>query len=469
MKEKIMKNLALKILSVGIATLIWVTVVKVADPVSNKSIRVDVQILNEELLRQAGKTCDTSGIQSVVVTVPLPKSYHKSVTAKNFKATVDLANIYGVTSSVLVDVDVKDDENNIIKQVTVTPASVNLTVEDILEKEFEIVADTKGTPLAGYSVGNITIEPTKVKVKGPESLLGKIFSIGVEIDVTDARNGLEGEVPIIYRDANQNPISIPDKRLIPDKTNIIYNLTILEGKSLSLEYAASGEPSAGYRYVGVDSTTKSISVTGSNEVIDRLGGTIKITDLSVAGLMENKTVRVDLSKYLPDGVKIESDPYIDLILRIEPESKRNITISMSDIEVVGERSNLEYEFNPNTFVAVVSGLEANIANLKAKDLGAKINVAGLTEGLHEGYISFNTNEKIKIDSSTPFNIKVIDLSKISETVEDITIGAEIEESIESENIESESTSRESGEKVSSTNISSETIINQKEQKDEEDE
>lgn len=62
----------------------------------------------------------------------------------------------------------------------VEPESVWVSVEKLIEKELNVNAHVDIKPALGYMlVGNISVEPARVKVRGPASLLNELTSINV--------------------------------------------------------------------------------------------------------------------------------------------------------------------------------------------------------------------------------------------------------------------------------------------------
>ena len=77
----------------------------------------------------------------------------------------------------------------------------------------------------------MTVDPQTVMVSGPVSIVGRISSVGVEVDVTGASGDLEGSAPITFFDANGNRFEITDNRLTTDPEMVSYKIHMLRGKT----------------------------------------------------------------------------------------------------------------------------------------------------------------------------------------------------------------------------------------------
>lgn len=419
MKEKMTNNLPLKLLSVALAFLIWLAVLYVANPIETRRIRVNVEVLNEEVLTRKAKTYDAGDLSSVYVEFHVRKLDRDFFDASSFRATMDLSRIYDVTGAVPINVEVIKNQNLIEGDPIAVPSVVMVKVEGIMEKKFVLEANTSGEPASGHTIGVVEIEPKTVTLKGPESVIGRISSVGVDMNVSEADADLEGVAEIICYDANHNPLKIDYGTVIPDQKDVDYFVKILAGKSLSLEYEVSGEPAKGYKFVGAESTTKSIAVSGPNEAIENISGILIPKELlNVTGLTDNKTVRVNIEPYLPAGVVIEGSKYVDVVLKIEAKSTQSITLSQQNITITGKNSRFIYDIIPDDIMVNVSGLTADVDTINANSLGASINVGTLGEGDFPGSLTFNNPDNIEIDSHSPFTISVrsIQESTDSETI-----------------------------------------------------
>lgn len=67
MKEKLINNLGLKILSCFLAFFMWLIVVNVSNPEVTGSKEVPLEIVNEQVLTKAGRTYELGGKDTVTV------------------------------------------------------------------------------------------------------------------------------------------------------------------------------------------------------------------------------------------------------------------------------------------------------------------------------------------------------------------------------------------------------------------
>ena len=427
MKEKLSNNLFLKIISIFVAFIVWLVVIDISNPPVTLTKTVTLQIEGEDIISTAGKTYTLNVGNSVNVTYNVRSKDRDKVSADDFKAYIDLGDLYSVTGAVPVNIEMLDNAGYIIGSPIVRPGVVTVSTEDMQRKEFKLTTNTKGEPVEGYSVGTVSIEPENVFVSGPVSVIGRISAVGVEIDVSGASDDMEGITRPVFYDANGNRISIEESMVAIDNEEIKYTVSILKGKTLSLRFNTSGEVAKGYRFMGAESSTKSISVIGQAEDLSELSIVeIPASLLNLNNASADKTITFDISEFLPAKVKVRGNSEVSVTLKVEALNKKSFILELSDMEQSGHTSGYSYKISPEKVTVVVSGVEESLSKLSAKSLGAKIEYSQLTKGNHSGSLKFKLPEGLEIDSYTPFEIIVSDsagetsTSKEEESTEETT-------------------------------------------------
>ena len=224
MGKRLTNNLGLKVISVFLAFFVWLAVVNIANPETDGSREIPLEIVNGNVLTASGKTYEIIGdVDTVVVSYKIRVQDSGSVSSSDFKAYVDLAEMYEPTGAVPVKIDVN---NSRVSSVTARPSVVRVDTEDLQRKQFELTAYLEGHAASGYREGNVTISPTQIYVSGPVSLVGQISTVGISINVEGADSDMSGTLPIRCYDSNGNEIELDD-RITLSRTEAEYSLPIL--------------------------------------------------------------------------------------------------------------------------------------------------------------------------------------------------------------------------------------------------
>ena len=400
-------NLVLKISSLAIAFFVWIIVINISNPIVTRSQMVPLEVVNADVIADAGKTYSLTSANTVTVSYEVRTRDEGKISASDFKVSVDLGDMYDITGAIPISVEVVNNKDLIMGAVITKPSIVRVSIEDLQRKEFTLTTKIKGTPSDGYSVGEIRLERTGVAVTGPVSVIGQISQVGVEIDVTGLDSNDSGNAKLQYFDANGNTFIISDSRVSKSFDNVDYDIVMLNGRTLALNFDVGGEAAEGYRFTGAESGTKSIQVRGMPEVLDGLGSiTIPATALSVEGATSDIITTVDIKDFLPENVEAVGETKIAVTLKVEALDRKTLTLTISDLEVEGARPGVTTNIVPERIMVVVSGLTANLESITGADLQATLDIGNMVSGGNTGSLTFNLPEGLHVDSYTPFEVLI---------------------------------------------------------------
>lgn len=398
-------NLVLKISSLAVAFLVWIIVVNVSNPIVTRNISVPLNVVNANIITDAGKTYSLTGANSVTVSYEVRSRDQSRISASDFNASIDLGDMYDITGAVPIAVEVVNNKDLIIGAVASKPSIVRVSIEDLQRKEFTLTTKITGTPSDGFSVGEVKLDKTNVVVTGPVSVIGQISQIGVEIDVSGLDSNESGRAELKYFDANGNAFVISDSRVSKSFDNVGYSLVMLNGRTLALNFDVGGTAAQGYKFTGAESTTKSIQVRGQPEVLEGLDSiTVPASALSVEGATGDVNITVDIKNFLPANVTAVGDTKVNVTLKVEALDKKSLTLTVNDLNIVGAKPGAATNIVPEKITVVVSGLSANLESVTNADLKATLDVSEMNAGSNTGSLKFEPATGLSVDSYTPFEV-----------------------------------------------------------------
>lgn len=398
-------NLVLKISSLAVAFLVWIIVVNVSNPIVTRNISVPLNVVNANIITDAGKTYSLMGANSVTVSYEVRSRDQSRISASDFNASIDLGDMYDITGAVPIAVEVVNNKDLIIGAVASKPSIVRVSIEDLQRKEFTLTTKITGTPSDGFSVGEVKLDKTNVVVTGPVSVIGQISQIGVEIDVSGLDSNESGRAELKYFDANGNAFVISDNRVSKSFDNVGYSLVMLNGRTLALNFDVGGTVAQGYKFTGAESTTKSIQVRGQPEVLEGLDSiTVPASALSVEGATGDVNITVDIKNFLPANVTAVGDTKVNVTLKVEALDKKSLTLTVNDLNIVGAKPGVATNIVPEKITVVVSGLSANLESVTNADLKATLDVSEMNAGSNTGSLKFEPATGLSVDSYTPFEV-----------------------------------------------------------------
>ncbi|MBT3226640.1 MAG: YbbR-like domain-containing protein [Deltaproteobacteria bacterium] len=187
-KRLLFNNPLQKLLALCFAITIWIfapapdqnnlTEIQFFVPVSYVNLPKNLEIISDPL-------------QSVSVSVEIPSNEIQKAHPSLFQAVIDLEDAipgdrtYGLNNDII---EVQKDTIN-VKITQVSPSSMDLIFEEVIQKTVPIKAVFVGEVSKGYVLEKVTMEPEFVTIRGPKSITEKIEQLetkAINIDKADS-------------------------------------------------------------------------------------------------------------------------------------------------------------------------------------------------------------------------------------------------------------------------------------------
>lgn len=382
MKEKLLNNLSLKILSAVCAIIIWIIIVNVYDPSTSVTVSgVEVQLVNTESLTEKEYAYDVVDGSKISVYISGPRSIVTDIKAKDIVATADLSNV--TVFSDYVDIDVKVVKDGVsASSIEIAPktTAIRLKIENRVTKTFNIDTELVGTPADGYVIGGQQISPSSVKVTGTSSVVDSISSVKVSYDVSGATMNISDAAPIKIYDSQGT--EIVDDRIELSKTAVDIKVNVLMTKTVPVTYKTKGMPADGYGVSGIDQAVTEAVIAGTEDAL-RDVNSIDVPDsaIDVSGLNADKIFHVRLSSYLPGNITVMSEGVVNVTVRIYPVSEREISVPVTGIVLSNLPQGYNISFGDVTAVNItVTGEQSVLTALTVTGIIPTIDLSGIKEG-----------------------------------------------------------------------------------------
>lgn len=432
MKERLTNNLGLKILAVVLAIFMWLIMVNVSNPLMTETKTVVVEMVNEDVLEKSNLTYELQGKNTVTVSYDVRVRDQYRVTASDFYAYADLSQLYDVTGSIPVQVEIANDSVRPLIEgtPTVKPGVVQIKTEPLQRKRFDLRAHTTGTEQEGYALGQVTLNPGYVYVTGPVSVIGQISSAGVDLKIDGINSDQDGIARVKFYDANDNELNLGSEVKL-NIEEVDYHITILNVKNLALDFQVGGTVEEGYRYTGVECDVKNVSVEGLKAALASINTlTIPESVLNVDGATGDIQVEVDLAELLPDNITMANDSVTTAVvtLRVEPLMVEELDYDLVNVVFEGQEEDYSYYFEQDKVVLQIRGLAEDLDRIQREDIVLNMDVTGMGPGVHPARFMVLLRDGFELVGQSPVMIVVEDLNEEP----DESIGAEDSES-ESDN------------------------------------
>lgn len=195
MKDLLLHNWHLKLISMGLAAVLWAAVART--PTSEIGVLVSLEYQNiPQNAEVAGDATDR-----VEVRLRGPSSIMRTVSDEDVSVAIDMKNVTLGEETILPLTPEMVDAPFGAEVVRVIPARVRLTLEPTATKLIRVTPTLNGDPQRGFEIEKTLITPDRIEVEGPAShvmaletvpttpvnVAGKdrTFKESVELDVPD--------------------------------------------------------------------------------------------------------------------------------------------------------------------------------------------------------------------------------------------------------------------------------------------
>lgn len=397
MKEKLTKNLGIKLLSVPLAAIIWIVIINIDDPISTKVIsNVPVEILNESYITQSGQVYDIVEGTSVSVTIRAKRSIRDKIKVSDLRVTADLANITQFNRVEIVAECTKSTTDTV--EVIPKPKMLTVTLEDIATKTLPVQITTTGVTDSGYYVDSVKASPNMIEIQGAESTIEKISEVRVSVDVSGHQENFseDGLTPKVYDEKGRE---VDSSRIKFSHSNIKIKATILPTKMVPIQVNTEGTLDVGYKISQIEFGPEQVELAGEADLLSKVYS-LPITVIVDEAKKDIET-DIDLIKYLPEGTKIVNDTTtIAVRVTVEKVDTKDITLTEDVIDVRNLDENYSISISkPYPKISLMAIGDGKLDHIEAIDLQAYIDLKGLTAGTHNIELKFEPSEEYQISDS----------------------------------------------------------------------
>ena len=346
MKKRLTVNFGLKILAFFIALFMWLIVVNIDDPVTDKTYTgIPVQVINEEVVTSANRTYQiVDDTQEVSVTVTAQRSVLNDVKAEDIVAIADMKEMSLGTQ---IPIEVKIEGYKYDSAVS-NPRNLQIQIDDEAKNNFPITPTTLGTVREGYVIGELKANPEKVTIRGPKTVIDSINRVVAEVDVSGLSSDTEVEARLVLYDANNNVI---DQSLLANnlgKEGLSVDVKLHQIKSVKVELDTSMVTAAdGYKISEISVEPQEVRISGSKSALARVTEiSVPASALTAVNLTQRTERSIDISQYLPEDVSLvdENADNVVVTIAVEKPGAENFEVSTSSITVNNLDSNLELSY-----------------------------------------------------------------------------------------------------------------------------
>lgn len=308
-------NLSTKIISLLFAIGMWFYIIQVQSPEVERTVKnVPVFFSQRAELEDRGFVLMNDKEYTVDLKIRGQRKFLTDIDASDINVSVDVSKIDKTGEhSINTIVAIPYGNIQVLKQ---TPASINITVDELVEEKKEIKVVTTGTPKEGYVVGETKATPETVKIRGAKSIVGAIDHVTATIDVDGKKEDVSSVVSLEMVSTSGTKIDNPYVTCSEETVDV--HCEILKKKTVTLEPVFSSDLNTKNEwYVLDDNALKSVEIAGPLSTLENLS---KVKTEVITREMIGKDDKVEVKLVLPAGIScLDGDR---LTLKLKRETKK---------------------------------------------------------------------------------------------------------------------------------------------------
>lgn len=383
LKSFFTKNIAIKVLSLMFAILLWGYVLMTQNPPRVKTVTdVTVSIEGEADLTTRKLTLrgDRAALlEDVSVRVRTELTSYTDISADDITASINLSRITS-TGKHTVRIHAKSSSGDV---VSVSPSEIEVEIDTLTTRNIPIEIHEEGELPEGYWAGDVQLDSATVLLEGPGTDLAKIVKAVGTIDLTNRTESLNQSIMLALYDKEGNvvessilfggmPTVVAKQEILPSKLVPID----VDGAIIGREELPENFEIASY---GTSLESTLVRIVGDADVIQKIES-LSLEPVDVTGCTES--IQQELAINVPEGVRIIGADSVNLQVTIR-EKTAVLELTELPIEIVGlarkQTATLSQELANVTF----SGRVSLLAGITRGDVKVYADVTGLAAGTHD--------------------------------------------------------------------------------------
>ena len=271
MKKRLTNNWGLKVLAFLIAVFMWLIVVNIDDPITDKIYTgIPVSVINEDVVTDNNRTYQiVDDTQTVNVVVSAKRSVLSKIKSDDISATADMKELT-MGTQIPIEVNISGYSGR-YESAYSNPRNLQVKIDDEAKNSFPITPMTTGTPRGGNVVGGLTADPEKVTIRGPKTVINEISKVVAEANVSGLSGDSKVEAKLVLYDANDNVV---DQTLLENnlgKEGVYVDVKLYQIKNVPVKIDTSLiTAESGYTIDDISVEPQEIGIAGSKENLEEI-------------------------------------------------------------------------------------------------------------------------------------------------------------------------------------------------------
>lgn len=377
--KTLVSKLSITIYSILVSVLIWFIVcinVYPTAPVTIRGIKIAEIDLTGTFAAQNNLSVITPLIDSVDIKIKGDRTQVGSIKPEQLSARVVVDT---VTKPGDYSLKIEIDNNSGIDYeeiVTIEPAYVNVSFDEIIEKKFDVVAEIPNILVSDGEmyIDELVCTPNTITIKGPLAQINSIEKCVAVVEesgeFSESRVAQTSNLVLYKKD---NSIIISNDIVIP-KTNFSVDIPILMRRTLNFEFELRNAPS----YFNQDLFKSNFTLSSNNITVGAPKDSINTFSWSL-GYIDLREVIPGYQKVfmieLPGNFKnISNITEVTATFNSEGYSTKSVTVNSEDFAIINKPQNYNIITDTKRLTLEIFGPAEDLELISAEDITVQIDL-----------------------------------------------------------------------------------------------
>ncbi|HUW96968.1 MAG TPA: CdaR family protein [Anaerolineae bacterium] len=385
-------------MALALAIMVWMAATIQENPFAEGSFPelVPVEVAN----RGEGLVIMGGLVQEVRIRVRAPESVWEDLGSSGFRAYVDLEGLGVGLHEVPVRVE---PASSLVRILETSPAALTVRLDIRAEKTVGVRVSVYGNPPLGYGAGIALVEPSQVRVSGPQTLVDQVAQLAAEVYLSGEKDTFERSASLTPRDEVGNAVDgleLEQKSArvtVPIEQQVGY-------RELSIKTIIEGNTAPGYWISSITANPSTVTVFGDPGAVNDIPGYLETYPVNVVGERESVSQRVAI--VFPEGVSsLEDMGTVQALIEISPVLSGQ-TVQLTPV-IRGLGRGLEATFSPGTVEVILSGPLSELEALEAGDVRVILDLSNYEPGTHFVSLVVERPGSLQVQAVLPDQVEVV--------------------------------------------------------------
>ena len=387
LKAMFTRNIGMKLVSILIAFIVWITIINLSDPTITRTISgIPIEWRNKDIVNSSTTSyvADSDVGTELTIRIEGVRSKIENLTKDDFIAYIDFNEMSSVFA-VPIHVAPKSED-------TATFVDIIRQSETMLRGKIEEKKEIRGIPVevrtenvpTGYFAHVSKQDNQSFSIYDSKDLVDQVKRFVATVDLQNSsQDVVDREVKLVAYDVEGNIIEADMREFgIQSTIPVSIDLLPIQDKKVRIEW--SGVTAAeGFGIVSKESSLdslESIKLAGRPEALGRIGSELVIR-YEKRDLMESVDLNnVSLEQYLPSGVYVANENSTFTVkITVAAENTKDFLVKTSDIRIERLDKAFAATFKDENIQVRVYEIDKYLVTLNATNLELYVDLLEVTE------------------------------------------------------------------------------------------